>query len=305
MTRVFVLGNATLDCVQRAPRLPRPGETLLGEVPRRCAGGKGLNQAVASARAGAETVLVAPLGSDPEGAALRAAAAGETGLTARWIASAEPTDYSAIWVAADGENAILSSAAAALSLGEGDALAALDDFAGGDVLVMQGNLGRDVTAAAARFARARGGRMLLNTAPIAWDMAQLLDAVDIVVANEGESLALTGEADPSRAALALGGALGAGRTAVVTRGAAGALLARDGDLATIAAPAVHAVDTAGAGDVLAGVLAGLIARGEPVERALVAAVGAASIAVTRHGTVPSFPSRREIAGLAVGGAGGG
>ena len=293
MSRVFVLGNATLDGVLRAARLPRPGETLLADTLQRCAGGKGLNQAIAAARAGAPTVLVAPVGADPDGDGLKAAAGAEDGLVTRWIASPAPTDYSSIWVAADGENAILSSAAAARGLGEREALAALDDLAAGDLLVLQGNLTQAVTAAAAGFARRRGGRTLLNTAPIAWDMASVLDAVDIVVANEGEALALAGGSDARQAAQALG----AGRIAVVTLGAAGALLARGGALESVGAPLVEAIDTAGAGDVLAGVFAGLLAQGSAVDRALAVAVAAASIAVTRHGTVPSFPSRAEIAAL--------
>ena len=293
MSRVFVLGNATLDCVLRAPRLPRPGETLLADTLQRCAGGKGLNQAIAAARSGAATVLVAPVGDDPDAGVLKTAAGAEDGLVTRWIASPAPTDHSSIWVAADGENAILSSAAAARGLGEDDALAALDDLAAGDLLVLQGNLTRAVTAASAGFARRRGGRTLLNTAPIAWDMAPVLDAFDIVVANEGEALALAGGSDARRAARALG----AGRICVVTLGAAGALLSRDGTLESVAAPVVPAIDTAGAGDVLVGVFAGLLAQGSAVDRALAVAVGAASIAVTRHGTVPSFPSRAEIAGL--------
>ncbi len=293
MNRVFVLGNATLDGVQRAPRLPKPGETLLGGPVHRCPGGKGLNQAVASARTGAPTVLVAPVGGDADAEVLRTAAAGEEGLVARWIAGPAPTDYSAIWVAADGENAILSSAAAAQGLGADEALEALDDLAADDLLMLQGNLSRDVTAAAAAFARRRGGRTVLNTAPIAWDMASVLDAFDVVVANEGEALALTGEPDAPHAARVLG----AGRIAVLTLGAAGAVLARGARLDRVAAPAVRALDTAGAGDVLAGVFAGLLARGGAVERALAVAVVAASIAVTRHGTVPSIPTRREIADL--------
>ena len=77
MSRVLVIGNATIDVVQRVARLPSAGETLLGAPPARCAGGKGLNQAIAAARAGAAVTFVAPIGDDAEGQTLRTTLAGE------------------------------------------------------------------------------------------------------------------------------------------------------------------------------------------------------------------------------------
>ncbi|GGH19328.1 ribokinase [Alsobacter metallidurans] len=292
MSRVFVLGNATLDCIQTIPRLPAPGETLLADSLLRCPGGKGLNQAVACARTGAATVLVAPLGRDADAAVLAAAAAAEPGLAARWMESAAPTDYSAIWVAAGGENMIVSSAAAARGLAEADAIAALDDLRAGDILLLQGNLTREVTMAAARLGRERGARTALNTAPIAWDMAEALALFDIVIANAVEAAQVTGADARSAAA-----ALAPGRIAIVTLGRDGAVMARDGVLTPVAAPRVKAVDTAGAGDVFVGVFVGALCRGAAPDRAIRAATAAAAIAVTRPGTVPSFPSSIELAPL--------
>ncbi|WP_158266879.1 PfkB family carbohydrate kinase [Alsobacter soli] len=297
MKRVFVLGNATVDCVQTVARLPVPGETLLCDSLERCPGGKGLNQAIACARTGAATVLAAPLGGDRDGAVLATAASAEANLEARWIASSAPTDYSAIWVASDGENMIVSSAEAARALTEAGALDALADFAAGDVLLMQGNLDRDVTVAACRLAAARGGLRVLNTAPIAWDMAGALPLFDLVVANAVEAATLVGGA-PHAAAQALSSA--PGRAAVVTLGAEGAILSAEGATTRVAAPAVSAVDTAGAGDVLVGVLVGRLAQGAPLKPALALGIAAASLAVTRRGTVPSFPTRDELARLQAG-----
>jgi ribokinase len=294
MRRVFVVGNATLDCVQTVARLPQPGETLLCDSLQRCAGGKGLNQAIASARTGAPTVLVAPVGDDSDGALLRKTVADEAGLEARWIASDEPTDYSAIWVSADAENVILSSAAAARGLSRPQVFRKLEDFQAGDLLLMQGNLPAALTAATAGNARHRGGMLILNTAPIAWDMEPVLGLFDIVVANAGETRALVGSCGRDGAA-DLGAR--AGRMAVVTLGAEGAIMWRQGETMAVEAPQVEAVDTAGAGDVLAGALAGGLACGLDIEMALRAAVAAASVAVTRRGTVPSFPSRAEMARL--------
>ncbi len=294
MSRVTVLGNATVDLLQRVSAFPRPGETLLSEGIERCAGGKGLNQALAASRVGASVRLVAPIGDDPDGAFLRTALAAEDDLIVDWRTVAAPTDVSSIWIADTGENMIVSSAACARGLREDDALAMLTPVAPGDVLVLQGNLTAAVTMAAARCGRDRGAHVILNTAPIAWDMRPLLGAVDIVVSNEPEARSLTGEA--GEAALNQLLALGAG-CAVVTHGAAGALFSTGSGPVSIPAPAVEAIDTAGAGDVTVGTLAAGIAAGEPIANALSLAIAAASLSVTRLGTSPSFPTRAEMAHL--------
>jgi ribokinase len=292
--RVVVVGNATVDLIQRMPALPRPGETVLADALERCAGGKGLNQAVAAARAGATVRLIAPIGDDPDGAFLRAALASETGLTAEWHACPAPTDVSAIWIAEGGENMIASSAMAARSLTPEHVAAGLAALAPGDALVLQGNLTADATLAAARLGRDRAARVVLNTAPIAWDMRPLLPLVDVVVANEPEALSLTGLGGaPALEALRALGAV----CAIVTRGADGALLDAGGGIMPIAAPRVRAMDTAGAGDVTVGTLAAGLAAGGTVADALRLAVAAASLSVTRLGTTPSFPTRAEIAQL--------
>jgi ribokinase len=293
MSRVFVLGNATVDQVHRVERLPAPGETVLASSIARCAGGKGLNQAVAAARTGAHVRLAAPVGRDADAALLAESLAGEAKLEALWLAGEAPTDLSSIWVADGGENVIVSSAACARSVTPEQATNLCDTLAPGDILLLQGNLSAQATLAAAGAARARGASCVLNTAPIAWDMQALLGLCDIVVANAGEAAILTGGAADAGAALR---AHGAG-TGIVTLGAKGALIASEGGQATIAAPVVAAVDTAGAGDVFAGTLVGLLATGHPLDLATQTAVAAASLSVTRRNTTPSFPARGEIATL--------
>ncbi|MEX6508969.1 ribokinase [Jiella sp. M17.18] len=294
MSRVFVLGNATVDVVQRVERLPSPGETLLSGSLERYAGGKGLNQAIAAARAGTSVRLIAPIGRDADAALLQDALAGEDRLTIDWRLLDEPTDISAIWVSADGENMIVSSAACARGLVEADAVVALDELGAGDGLVLQGNLTAATTEAAAHHARNRGARVILNTAPIAWDMRRLLPLVDLLVANGPEARHLTGHASGSAVtALVAAGC----RAVIVTRGADGAWLGDAHGVRSIAAPAVVPVDTAGAGDVTVGTLAAMLAEGLPLAEALAIAVRAASLSVTRRGTSPSFPTREEIAAV--------
>lgn len=293
MTRVVVVGNATVDVMQRVERFPLPGETLLCDEMIVCAGGKGLNQAIASARTGAPTMLCAPAAADANGDLLARAAAAEAGLDAGWLAAAPPTDISTIWIDAAGENLIVSAAAAAAAMEPEHARAACAALGDGDVLLVQGNLSQATTAAAICCARANGARVVLNTAPMRPWMAALLTGVDIVVANAVEAAQLAGDAAQPEAALLLTGA----GAVVVSRGRAGAVLATQAGQWVVAAPTVAAVDTAGAGDVLTGTLAGLLAQGVGILAALDIAVAAASLSVTRSGTTPSFPSRTEIAGL--------
>ncbi|MCA3261294.1 MAG: ribokinase [Telmatospirillum sp.] len=291
MNRVFVLGNATIDVVLNAARLPGPGETCLAEGMVRCAGGKGLNQALAAANAGANCVFAAPIGSDSEAAYLRETVAGFHTISARWIAMPHPTDHSSIWVAGSGENMILSSAHCARALTSSQARTALADLAQGDTLLVQGNLTAESTREVLGLARARGAITLLNTAPIAWDMRACLALCDVVLANAVECALLVGSADASALRAA-----GAG-TAIVTLGAKGATVAGAGGLEQVSAPPVAAIDTAGAGDVFAGVVAALLCEGRDIRFAAQAAVHAASLSVTRRGTTASFPTCDEMAAI--------
>jgi ribokinase len=294
MSRVVVLGNATLDVIQRVERLPAPGETVLALSTARCAGGKGLNQAVAASRTGAQTQLVAPIGRDTEAAFIASSVKDEIGLAVNWLICEAPTDLSTIWVATGGENVIVSSADCARSVTPDQARSLCGTLAAGDVLLMQGNLTADVTRAAAQTAQARGAKCVLNTAPIAWDMRGILGLFDIVIANEGEAALLTAGSSSFAAALHAEGV----RTAIITLGVRGALILDEGVETTIDAPRVSAIDTAGAGDVFVGTLTGLLANGASLSKAVTIAVTAASLSVTRPNTAPSFPSRAEIAALA-------
>lgn len=278
---ILALGNATVDVTLAVDRLPAPGETLLARRRTAEVGGKGLNQAVVAHRAGAETRFVAAVGQDAAGDLILARLAEEGMATGLIHRVAAPTDESLVLVAADtGENAIVSTAMAAHALPTAAALAALDGLGPGDVLLLQGNLGRDLTAAALRGARARGLRTLLNPAPVAFDYAGLFELVDVAVLNEVEAAALRPEA--------------AGAVAL-TEGPKGARLARAGaTVLQVSAPAVAAVDTTGAGDVVCGVLAAALARGIGLEAGLRWAVAAAALKVTRHGAYRGLPTAAEL-----------
>jgi ribokinase len=301
--RVVVLGSANVDFVVRLDRRPEPGETVLAQRHDVYPGGKGANQAVAAARAGAETAFVGCVGSDGYGAGLRASLA-EAGVDVSALATDEaaPTGAAFISVTPEGENAIVVSAGANARLDPSavDAGARLLD--GAAVLALQLEVPLEAVGHAAELARSRGAQVVLTAAPAVAAAGKLLRLADLTVVNVGEAAALAGaeRREPSEAASALR-ALGAAAV-VVTLGGDGALLV-DADGRERRLPAFRAgdvVDTTAAGDALAGVLAARIAAGDDLAEALRLAVVAAGISITRAGAQPSLPTLDEIMAAAQG-----
>jgi len=292
---VLVIGNATVDLSFEVDHLPQPGETLLASSRMIDAGGKGLNQAIVAHRAGADVSYVAAIGEDLEGEIVSRRLLDEEMDIAHLQRRKGATDQSIIYLDPKGENAIVSTAAMAASLGTLDAEGPLASLKPGDLLLMQGNLSLATTEGCLERARRQGARTLLNPAPIAFDYAGLWPLVDVAIVNEIEGRILAGMQSPSQAAAHLL-SLGAGAV-IVTLGAAGALLVTRDGVRSMPAPAVQAVDTAGAGDVFCGVLAAALYRGGSVADAVPLAVAAASLAVTRRGTSGAFPTAAELADL--------
>ena len=289
---VVVIGNATVDLSYDVPRLPAAGETVLARAKRIDAGGKGLNQAIVARRGGADVVYGAPLGRDTSAEVIVERLETEGLETAHLWRLPVPTDQSLIFVAPSGENAIVSTAAAAHALDETAVQPVLATLRTSDLLLMQGNLTRALTAFCLARASAAGARTVLNPAPIAFDYNGLWPAVDIAVVNEVESACLSGKRDPRAAAEAL---RREGVASVVTTlGLAGARLVDGEGERHVPAPQVEAVDTTGAGDVFCGVLAAALQAALDWEAALRWAVAAASLSVTRRGTTSAFPSADEL-----------
>jgi ribokinase len=292
---ILVIGNATVDLSFEVDHLPRPGETLLARSRMIDAGGKGLNQAIVAHRAGADVAYVTAIGEDQEGEIVSRRLLDEEMDIAHLQVRKGATDQSIIYLDPKGENAIVSTAAMAASLGTLDAEVPLASLKPGDLLLMQGNLSRTTTEACLIEARRRGARTLLNPAPIAFDYAGLWPMVDVAIVNEVESRVLGG-IEPHDAAARRLLELGTGAV-IVTLGAAGALVVTRDAVRPVPAPAVPVVDTAGAGDVFCGVLAAALAQGRNLVDAVPLAVAAASLAVTRRGTSSAFPSAAELAAL--------
>jgi ribokinase len=284
---VVVLGSANMDLVTRQQRLPRPGETIAGAAFATGAGGKGLNQAVAAARAGARVAFIGAVGDDVFGARLRDALTTE-GIDARCLRTvAEPTGVAQVSVLDGGENSIVvvAGANATEELTESDR----EMIGGARYLVVQLERPVPLVAEALRYARARGVTTVLTPAPVVDGAADLVPLADILVPNETEAVALSGEADVDAAARSLSLAAG---VVVATRGPRGAVVARSGELtAEVPARATVALDTTAAGDTFAGALVGWLAGGVPWDGALRAATVAASLAVESAGAAPSIPDR--------------
>ncbi|WRH19125.1 ribokinase [Microbacterium sp. JZ37] len=279
-----------MDLVTRQPRLPEPGETMAGSDFSTGAGGKGLNQAVAARRAGAEVAFAGAVGDDGFGRELRAFLEGERIATAALRTSAAPTGIAQVSVLDGGENSIVIVAGAngEEELTDGDRAL----IASAAALVVQLERPLALVERALVAGRQAEALTVLTPAPVDAEAARLLPLVDILVPNESEALALSGASDVETAARRLSEQAS---TVIVTRGSAGALIARGGEIvAAVPAHEVEAVDTTGAGDTFVGVLVAWLTRGEPLEAAVEAATAAAAIAVTRPGAAPAMPTREEI-----------
>ncbi|PWR08717.1 ribokinase [Micromonospora acroterricola] len=288
-TRVVVVGSANMDLVAMAPALPRPGETMLGTDFVMVPGGKGANQAVAAARAGASSSFLGAIGSDAFGVTLRAritAAGVDTGQL-RVVYGA--SGVALVMVNAQGENAIV------VTPGANDALTGLTDeelatVRGADVLVAQLEIPVQTVAEAAVAARAAGTRVILNAAPARDLPPELLAAVDLLVVNEGEARAFTGRGREEPRAL-----LDLVPRAVLTLGGEGAwYVDREGTEVHVPAVRVDVVDSTAAGDAFTAALAVGWGEGRDLVDAVRWASAAGAACVRRLGASVALPRRAEI-----------
>lgn len=286
---VVVVGSLNLDLVARTPRIPQPGETVQGTDYSELPGGKGLNQAVAAARAGARVAMVGALGDDAAGDTLRDVARGD-GVDDRWITTVNgvPTGRALIAVDDAAENSIVVVPGA-------NAHVALTELPVARVVLAQLEIDPAVVAAAFRRAREHRAITVLNPAPAERAPADLLALADIVIPNQHELEVLGG-----RQALADAGV----RTLVVTLGGDGADLFDGTDPSATALHVdpfpIEPVDTTGAGDAFCGGLVARLAAGDALTDALVFAAANGALATTRAGAVPSLPTADETLALIAG-----
>ena len=295
---VAIVGSLNMDLRVQTPRLPAPGETLIGTGFSTDSGGKGANQAVAAARMGAAVAMLGRVGRDAHGAALtQALRADGIDTTSVGEDTEAPTGTAVILLMPDGENSILVIPGANhrfMPAHVEDSAAVLRNAR---VAVAQLECPLDTVRAALTLAHGAGVCTVLNAAPAQPLDDALLATVDWLVVNEIEAAMLTDL--PTETPAQIEAAAHALRQrgpsqVVVTLGSAGLLhIGPDGTLA-LPAPRVTAVDTTGAGDTFVGALAAGLAEGLPITAALTRAQHAAALAVTQLGTQSAMPTRAEV-----------
>ncbi len=282
--RVLVVGSINEDVVLRVTRAPSPGETVSAEEVKRSPGGKGANQAVAAARAGAVVAMAGRVGDDDAGERMLAALHDEDVDTEHVTAlSGTATGTAYITVTAEGENTIV------IDPGANGAFApdALDEdlLAGAAVMLAQLEIPVETVSRAVALARDAGARAVVTLAPAQPVPDALLRGLDPLLVNEHEAAFLLGEdqpGDPERAAQRLR-ARGP-RSVVITLGGEGAVLVQEAGTTRLPAEqAQRVLDTTGAGDAFAGALAAELARGAELTEAVRAGLAAGAEAVARPG----------------------
>lgn len=287
-----------MDLVTRAPRLPRGGETLIGESFATIPGGKGANQAVAAARLGAQVSMVGCVGNDAYGEQLRGALLAE-GIGCQAVRVVEGSSGVALIVVDDNsQNAIVIVAGANGAL-TAEVLDSVDDvLQGADVIICQLEVPDATVGHALKRGRALGKIVILNPAPASHALpADWYACVDYLIPNESEAAVLSGLAvdslETAEAAAAHLIAAGAGKV-LVTLGAQGLMFANGARFEHFPAPRVKAVDTTAAGDTFVGGFAAALASGKSEVDAIRFGQVAAALSVTRAGAQPSIPTLLEV-----------
>lgn len=300
---IVVLGSFVADVAFRAARLPAWGETLMGSGFALGPGGKGSNQAVAAARAGARVQMISRLGDDAFGRLARETWAAD-GIDASLVGSCDVATGSAAILIDEvhGENAIIVVPGACFTLTPEDVEAAGDAIRSAGVLLAQLELPLATVERGLRLARAAGVVTILNPAPAQTLSDDVLGLVDFLIPNESEAALLTGMAVETveQAESAARVLMGRGaRNVIVTLGAQGALVCAGGAEAVLVAAfdAGAVVETTGAGDAFCGGFAAALSEGRTVLGAAQFGCATAGISVTRAGTAPSMPRRAEIEAL--------
>ena len=301
VSSVIVLGSINTDLVVRSSRLPRPGETVLGDEFFQAAGGKGANQAVAAARLAADRVtFIAAVGDDELGKRALAGL-GRENLTTEHIrtVSSEASGVALIMVDTSGENCISVAPGANSCLLPAD-VARVPDAVFANASVFLACLESPLLTVAAGFQRAKASGLttILNPAPATSELAahDLLRHVDVVTPNAAEASALTDVVvTDCDSAIAAARQLQqqAELNVIVTLGSAGAVVVEEDSYLVPAQPA-QSVDTTAAGDAFNGALAVALAEGRSLREAAHLAAIAAAASVERLGAQPSLPARREL-----------
>ncbi|MDI7247036.1 MAG: ribokinase [Bacillota bacterium] len=297
--RIVVVGSFMMDLMSRTPRLPVPGETVMGGPFQMGPGGKGSNQAVAAARLGADVSMVVSLGRDYFGDVAYNNLVQE-GVDVGCVKRVDNVSTGAALIMVDekkGENMIVVAPGSNNELGPEDVDRAKGLILGSHCMLVQLEIPLSTVEYAIGLAHDNNVGVILNPAPGRPLPDELFQKVDVLTPNESEASAITGQpvVDVNTAGRAARELLARGcRNVVITLGAAGALAANGDGVHLVSGFNVKTVDTTGAGDAFNGALAVALAEGQSLLDAVRFANAAGALCVTKVGTAPAMPSRREV-----------
>ena len=295
---VVVLGGINIDLVTTTDRFPAAGETVVGNRFLTYPGGKGANQAVASARMGAKTAMVGRVGDDVFGPQLlQDLASAGVDTSGVGVTPGASSGIAVINIDGSAQNRIIQV------LGANDTCGAAEEervrlaLANASTLLLQLEVSVELSLSVARYAYGHGKTVILDPGPVRPLPVEFFGYCSVMTPNETEAQALVGFpvddiTSAGRAANVLLG-LGVG-TAIVTTGAEGAYYATDGDAGHVPPFQVQAVDSVAAGDAFNGALAVSLAEGMPIGEAVRVAAAAGALAVSKTGAQDSMPFRQEV-----------
>ncbi len=287
--KIRVCGSANIDDTYQVPHFVREGETLASTAYTRNAGGKGLNQAIALSRAGAQVSFAGAVGRDGQ---FLAEELEKNGVDiSRLLVREEATGHAIIQVDPEGRNAILLYGGANRSFREEDIPQLLEGVEEGDWLLLQNEISQ--LGAIAREAKKRGMQIVLNPSPMEEHLCSLLPLVDWLMLNEVEGSDLTGKQEPEDILDALLEKY-PHLHIVLTLGEKGSVYADSASRETQDAVPVTAVDTTAAGDTYTGYFLSAVLRGLSVSGAMAMASCAAAMAVQHPGAVASIPELAAV-----------
>lgn len=289
--QLFVIGSLNIDDVYHVPHFATAGESVKTLDYEVFPGGRGLNQAIAVARAGGEAHLGGSLG--PDGLWLRELAEKEGIDTSRLQVSDTPNGRAIIQVNPQGENSIIVHPGANGEITGEHVEGFLSGGQPGDFLLLQND--SSGVPEAMRYAKQQGVMVLYNAAPYTEEVKTFpLELLDYLIVNETEGEALSGESDPAAMTKRLR-ELYPNTEIVLTLGEHGCRYSGKNEELCLPAPAVKPVDTTGAGDTFIGYFAVALSQGKPIVSSIELAIQAASLSVTRPGAATSIPRRDEVA----------
>lgn len=296
--KVTIVGSFNMDLSVRTPRMPVPGETLLGGPFTTGPGGKGANQAVAAARLGADVSMLVKLGQDVFGNQAAENLIRE-GINPETILRTDQTHTGVAFIIVDntGENLIVVAGGANNQITPEDVERARTTLTSADILLTQLEIPMETVAYAVKIAHDAGVKVVLNPAPGQPLSPDLLQRIDILTPNETEAQTITGlpvtnvaEAEEAGRHLLRSGV----KAAVITLGSKGSLVVTAEGSTLVPGRSVKVVDTTGAGDAFSGALVVALGEGKGLVEAAAFANAAAALQVTKPGTSPAMPYRDEV-----------